>query len=263
MTITPGRTGDMSWTETSGDADRAVILLHSLGTDSTVWVRQIDEFARVRRVVAIDLPGHGRSRAEPGEYSIEDLGADVVAVADAAGLDRFDLCGISIGGLISLWLAVTAPERVSGLVASNTAARIGSAERWQQRIGAVTEVGLAALLPDVLPRWFSADFAARDPEALASVESSFASTDPAGYIGCCAALRDTDLRSEVTAIGCPSLVVGGAEDVSTPPSEAEWLHEQIDGSRLEIIPEAAHLANLDRPEAFAAAVLAAWDEWER
>ena len=239
-----------------------MILIHSLGTDSTMWAGQIAAFSGRRRVVAIDLPGHGGSTAAGGDYRLEDLGQDILTVADAVGLDRFDLCGISVGGLISLWLAVNAPERVVTLVASNTAARVGTAEKWAERIAAVAEVGLAGILPTVVPGFVTRDFPARHPEAYRSIETTFAAVDPVGYAGCCAALRDTDLADDVAAIACPTLVVAGDQDRSTPPPESEFLHGRIAGSRLEVIRGAAHLANLDQPEVFNRAVLAAWNDWE-
>lgn len=258
---TEGRTGELHWTDTGGNAGRTVLLVHSLGTDSSLWARQVEPFSQVRRVITVDLPGHGSSTARDTEYTIEDLGADVLAVADAAGVERFDYCGISIGGQIGLWLAVEAPERVETLVAACTAARIGTSERWQQRIEAVEEVGMEGLLTTVVAGWFSPSFGDRDPDSLRSIQQVFTSVDPVGYTGCCAALRDADLTSRIAEISAPTLVVAGELDVSTPVSEAELLHEWIRGSRLQVIPGAAHLANLDRPEEFTAAVLGAWAEW--
>src|SRR5688572_22754505 len=183
---TEGRTGELHWTDTGGDAGRTVLLVHSLGTDSSLWARQVEPFSQVRRVITVDLPGHGSSTARDTEYTIEDLGADVLAVADAAGVERFDYCGISIGGQIGLWLAVEAPERVETLVAACTAARIGTSERWQQRIEAVEEVGMEGLLTTVVAGWFSPSFGDRDPDSLRSIQQVFTSVDPVGYTGCCA-----------------------------------------------------------------------------
>jgi len=215
-----------------------------------MWAPQLQAFATVRRVVAIDLPGHGRSTANPGEYSLDDLGADMLAIADQAGLARFDICGISIGGLLGLWLAINAPERVQTLVASNTAARVGSRERWADRIRAVIDQGLEGIRPSVVARFFTPDFGQRRPEVLRQVEETFTSVDPVGYMGCCAALRDADLSAAIPTIRCPTLIMAGAEDQATPPDQAEWLHRHIPHSRLEVIPRAAHLANLEQPEIF-------------
>lgn len=262
MTATDARTGRLHWTDSDPGGARPLILIHSLGTDSTMWDDQVAAFSGRRRVVAIDLPGHGGSTAAAGDYRLEDLGQDVLTVADAAGLDDFDLCGISVGGLISLWLAVNAPGRVTTLVASNTAARVGTAEKWAERIAAVAEVGLAGILPMVVPGFVTKDFPARHPGSYRSLETTFAAVDPVGYTGCCAALRDADLTDVVAAIACPTLVVVGDQDLATPPPESEFLHGRIAGSRLKLVRGAAHLTNLEQPEVFNRAVLAAWNEWE-
>jgi 3-oxoadipate enol-lactonase len=226
-----------------------------------MWMRQIPAFSGVRRVVTIDLPGHGGSVAAEGEYRLEDLGRDVLEVADSAGIDRFDLAGISLGGLISLWLGIVAPDRVLTLVASNTAARVATSEFWSERMSAVAELGMEGIRSSVLPRFFTPDFPGRDPETFRSVESVFTSVDPIGYAGCCAALRDADLRDRVSEIRCPTLIVVGDQDLATPPTDGEFLSGRISGSRLAVIAGAAHLANLDQPEAFTSAVQNVWNEW--
>lgn len=258
---TAGRTGTLDWTDTGEGEERALVLVHSLGTASSLWMRQMEPFSEMRRVIAIDLPGHGASTADDREYTIEELGQDVLAVCDDAGVDRFDYCGISIGGQIGLWLALEAPERVTSLVAACTAARIGTADKWSERIEAVRDGGLDSLLSTVVAGWFSPSFAERDPEGLETIRRVFTSTDPIGYIGCCAALRDADLRDRVTHISVPTLLVAGSLDVSTPVSDAEFLHERIPGSSLAVIEDSAHLACLDRPGDFTRAVLEAWAKW--
>jgi 3-oxoadipate enol-lactonase len=226
-----------------------------------MWINQIPAFSRMRRVVTIDLPGHGRSVAAEGEYRLEDLGRDVLEVADSAGIDRFDVAGVSFGGLISLWLAIAAQDRVLTLVASNTAARVATSEFWSERLSAVFELGMEGIRPSVIPRFFTPDFPDRDPETFRSVESVFISVDPVGYAGCCAALRDADLRDRVSEIRCPTLIVVGDQDLATPLTDGEFLRGRIAGSHLVVIPGAAHLANLEQPEVFTNTVLNAWNEW--
>jgi 3-oxoadipate enol-lactonase len=234
-----------------------LLLIHSLGTGLRMWDRQIEAFSAVRRILAFDLPGHGESSAASGDYRLDDLGADVLGVADAAGLDRFDVCGTSIGGLIGVWLAINHPDRVISLVAAGTAARLGSQELWSDRIEAVAAGGMEAIRAQVIRRFFAADFSEREPAVFAKIERMFIDCDPVGYMGCCAALRDADLRPEVMAITCPTLVLCGSEDVAAPPAQGQWLQRHIDGSRLEMIDGAGHLPNLDQPEAFDRLVLAA------
>lgn len=258
---TTGRTGTLNWTDSGGDAERTLVLVHSLGTASALWMRQMEPFGRVRRVIAVDLPGHGASTADDHEYTLDELGRDVLAVCDDAGVGRFDYCGISIGGQIGLWLALEAPERVVSLVAACTAARIGDADKWSDRIDTVRQHGLESLLDTVVAGWFGPSFAERDPEALRAIETAFTSTDPVGYVGCCAALRDADLRDRVGRITAPTLLVAGSLDASTPVADAEFLHERIPNSSLAVIQDAGHLACLDRPEDFTRAVMDAWAEW--
>lgn len=254
------RTGELRRSEWGDPQLPGLVLIHSLGTDSTMWGPQLPALSARRRVVAVDLPGHGRSSAKPGDYRVEDLGGDVLEAASEAGLTSFDVCGISIGGLIGLWLGINAPGRVSRLIVCNAAARLGSEGLWSERIEAVLSGGMDSIREAVLPRWFAADFDRRYPRVLEEIEQVFDATDPVGYAGCCAALRDADLRPEVGRIDCPTLIIAGAEDIATPPEQAAWLGERIADGRVEVIPGAAHLSNLDQPEAFTRLVVEALDE---
>lgn len=229
-----------------------VVFLHSLGSDLSMWRAQARALSDAFRVVRLDARGHGGSPAPPGPYTVADLGADVLAVADANGLDRFHVVGSSLGGLTALWLAVHHGDRLLSLTAANTAAKVGDAGFWQARADAVRDVGLAGIRDDVVARFFADGFAERHPDVLAEALEAFEGADPEGYIACCAALETADLRDRVCRITVPTLVVGGDGDLATPPAEAQWLHHQIVDSRLEIIRDAAHLSNLDRPDLFTA-----------
>lgn len=229
-------------------------MLHSLGANSTMWEPSLDALSTIRRLISIDLPGHGASSAAPGPYSLDEIGRDVIDAAAAAGASRFDVCGISLGGLIGLWLAINAPDRVTGLVAANTAARVGSEALWQERIEAVTAGGMESIRDKVVARFFTTRFAGREPQWFARVNGLFSTVDPVGYAGCCAALRDADLRQSVAGIRCPTLIIAGDQDVATPVSESVWLQGQIADSRLEVVEQAAHLSSLEQPETFTAVV---------
>jgi 3-oxoadipate enol-lactonase len=139
------------------------------------------------------------------------------------------------------------------LTLSNTAARIGAPELWDERIQIARSQGMDALVDGVIARWFSADFADRRPEQFAQARVTLLATDPNGYAGVCAAIRDSDLRDTVGSINVPTLVIGGTADQATPIEHARWLHEQIAGSRL-VELDAAHLSNLDRDAEFTAAL---------
>lgn len=241
--------GTIAWQESGRGG--GLLLVHSLGTDSRMWSTVADRLAGRRRVVRVDLPGHGASHSPPGPYTIDRLGTDVLAVADAAGLDRFHLAGISIGGQVAQWVAIHHPRRLQSVTLSNTAARIGSREGWHERIEAVRTEGMEGIAPRVVSGWFSDGFAERHPDRWKGALAMFAATDPEGYIGCCHALAEADLRQQVGEVAVPTLVVAGQEDRSTPPSEARWLAERIPDSRLEVMDGCAHLPPLERPEEYA------------
>ena len=247
---TSGHTGTLTWYTVGDESARPLLMIHALGADSEMWEAQMPVLSSMRKVVMVDLPGHGNSIAGSGPYRIRDLGEDILDVATKAGADEFDLCGMSLGGLISIWIAGHSPERVMSLMASNTAARIGSEEIWQARIDAVTDGGMSAVSEQALARFFTSSFASEHPDVFDRTSRTLLATDPGGYAACCAALRDADLRELVEAIRCPTLVIGGGEDISTPPDESVWLHEHIPGSTLHILDGAPHFANLEHPEAW-------------
>ena len=247
---TSGDTGTLTWYTVGDESARPLLMIHALGADSEMWEAQLPVLSSMRRVVMVDLPGHGNSIAGTGPYKIRDLGEDVLDVATRAGADEFDLCGMSLGGLISLWISGHSPDRVMSLIASNTAPRIGSEEIWQARIDAVTEGGMDAVSEQALARFFTSSFASEHSDIFDRTSRTLLATDPGGYAACCAALRDADLRELVEAIRCPTLVIGGTEDISTPSEESVWLHEHIPGSTLHILDGAPHFANLEQPQAW-------------
>lgn len=231
-----------------------MVLSNSLGTDHSLWEFQMAAFSRQRAVWRYDTRGHGASGKPQGDYSIERLGQDLVAVIDATGAGRADLCGVSIGGLTALWVALHAPDRVRRIVLANTAAQIGDVGMWSARLNTVRTEGLGALADATMTRWFTPEFRAVRPDVVARFHSTIAHADAAGYAGCCAALRDADLRALVSNVACPTLVVTGRHDPATPPAQGRWLAEQIAGARL-VELEAAHLSNVERADDFNTAVL--------
>jgi 3-oxoadipate enol-lactonase len=238
-----------------GAADAPVLLLcNSLGTDLTMWDRQVGMWAERFRVVRFDTRGHGGSSVPAPPYTIDDLGTDAVAVLDAHDAARAHVCGASLGGLVALWLAVSRPERVDRLVLADTAARVGTEEGWTARVDAVRRGGTASVRDAVMERFFSAGFRERDPATVSAAGDILSATSDDGYVGACQALAVADLRSRVGDVRARTLVVVGSEDEATPPSDARALHDGIAGSVLHTIPGAGHLANLERPDAFAEVV---------
>ena len=231
-----------------------MVLSNSLGTDHSLWDFQVAAFSRQHAVWRYDTRGHGESDKPHGDYSIDRLGKDLVAIIDAIGAGPVDLCGVSIGGMTALWVALHAPDRVRRVVLANTAAQIGDAGMWSARINTVRTDGPGALADATMARWFTPEFRAARPEVVARFHSTIAQSDADGYAGCCAALRDADLRALASRVACPALVVTGRHDPATPPAQGRWLAEQIPGARL-VELDAAHLANVERSDEFNAAVL--------
>ena len=221
-----------------------VLLSNSLGTDLTMWDAQAAAWSKTFRLLRYDTRGHGQSSVTPGPYSIQQLGCDVAALMDAAGVTRAHFCGLSLGGQTGLWLAGNAPDRLGKLVLCNTAAKIGTPEGWGARIEAVKKGGMASVAPQVLERWLTPGFRAKEPAKVAGVQKLLENTDPAGYIANCEAVRDFDYRERVEKIAVPTLVIAGSADSATTPADAKFLVERIAGAR-HVELNAAHLSNVE------------------
>jgi 3-oxoadipate enol-lactonase len=252
MFVTPDDGIRLHVIEGTGDGV-PLVLSNSLGTDTGLWNAQADVLAQDRAVWRYDTRGHGKSSAPAAEYSLDRLGNDLLAVIDATGADRADLCGISIGGMTALWVAVNAPHRVRRVILANTAARIGNDALWAERITAARTNGMDALADASMSRWLTEGFRARHPDVVSRLRQTFAATSVDGYVGCCAALRDADLRPVAQRVNCPALIVTGRHDPSTPPADGRWLSDQIDGARV-LDLDAAHLSNVERADEFNLAV---------
>ena len=244
----------LSWSAL-GPADAPpLLLLNALGTTRDLWRPQIDRLGAAFRVIRFDTRGHGASDTPTGPCTLDRLGRDAVAVLDAAGARRAHVCGVSLGGQTALWLALHASERVARVVAANTGARIGTTDLWDRRIRDAAP-GMHALVEPAIARWFTPRFRRRDPETVERFRTMLRAGSPTGYAACCAALRDADLRADLHRIDRPTLVIAGADDHATPPAAARAICEQVAGAEL-LALDAAHLANVERPHAFSAGVLA-------
>ncbi|MFN0178242.1 MAG: 3-oxoadipate enol-lactonase [Gemmatimonadales bacterium] len=237
-----------------GPADGLPLLLsNSLGSTLEMWDPVLPAFSERFRVIRYDQRGHGGSDVAPGEYRLDSLGGDALAVLDAAGVGRAPVAGISLGGLTALWLAIQAPERIDRIVLANTGAQIGTAALWNERIAAVTTNGMGAIVDGLLGRWFTPAFRRDRPDVVATFRRMIEACPVSGYTGCCAAVRDADLRAELGRVHAPTLVIVGTADVATPPSLGELLQAGIPGAML-VALEAAHLSNVERADEFARAV---------
>lgn len=233
-----------------------LVLMHSLGVDASMWSPQLSALAERYRVIRPDLRGHGRSGVPEGSASMDRLGRDVLNLLDALELQTVTYCGLSIGGMIGQWLGYRAPERLDRLVLANTTAYMGPPSNWRDRIATVMAEGMAPLVPAVLERWFTPDFRSKSPAAVDRVRAVLSATAPGGYAACCAAIRDMDFRPTAGLIRVPTLVIGGTADPATPPEHAQWLAAAIPNARL-VLLDAAHLSNIEQPDAFLSALLPA------
>lgn len=208
-----------------GDPSAPCLLLcNSLGTDLSMWDGQVLGWSRTHRVGRFDQRGHGRSAAPDGAYTVERLGRDALSVMDAHGVGRADVCGLSLGGLVALWVSGQAPDRVRRAVYADTAARIGTESAWRTRASTVREKGMGAVVDLVLQRFFSPAFRAGGDPEVARVEAMLRDVEVAGYAGSCDALAVADLRGDATQVQAPSLVLVGTAYEATPPADAQTLY---------------------------------------
>jgi 3-oxoadipate enol-lactonase / 4-carboxymuconolactone decarboxylase len=231
-----------------------LVLSHSIGTDHAMWDPQGRDLLPYFQVLRYDTRGHGASDAPPGEYSIEQLGRDALALIDSLEIPRFAFCGLSMGGAVGQWLAIHGPERLTMLVLANTAPRFGTSEHWNNRIQAVQQGGMAAIVDMAMQRFLGEESARASNPYAANIRSVLLGTNPVGYIGCCAALRDFNSVPLLSQIRTPTLVIVGDKDISTPfAGNGEVLQREISGAALLRLP-ATHLSNLEAPRGFTSAL---------
>jgi 3-oxoadipate enol-lactonase len=233
-----------------------VALVNSLGMDLQMWDPQIPRLAESFRVLRFDARGHGRSEVPTGPYTLDQLGGDLCALLQTLEIPQVHICGLSLGGMVALWLAVYHSERVGRVVLANTAARIGTDASWNERIGAIQEGGMAAIRDTVVGRFLSLPFRRQNPEVVAWVADILETTPPDGYIGACRALAEADLRGVVGRVAAPCLMIGSLLDEATPPAQAEELAAHLKTSQLALLGDAAHLSNVEQADAFTGLLLA-------
>jgi 3-oxoadipate enol-lactonase len=243
------------------DGAPVVILANPIGTRRTIWDAQARVLRGRYQLLRFELRGHGepgaRSDAPPGSYSIGELGTDVVDLMREYGVATAAYCGISIGGMMGLWLAANAPERITSLVVCCAALTpMPSRQAWLERAALVRSSGMAAISEMIPPRWFTPDFIAREPAAVSFVLDMLLGTDPGGYAGCGEAIAAMDLRPALGSIKAPTLVIAGAEDQAAPPWQGAMTAIGIPGSRLKVIRGASHLAPYQTPGPVTDAILA-------
>jgi 3-oxoadipate enol-lactonase len=230
-----------------------LVLGNSIGTTRAVWDPQAAALRAHFRLLRFEYPGHDARPAPAGPYSIGDLAGGVLALLDAHQVDRALYCGISLGGMIGMWLAAHAPERIAGLGLCCTSAYLDLA--WAERAALVRSQGMGPAADQAAGRWFTPAFQRRDPAAVAIIVGAMRAVDPEGYAGCCEAIGGMDQRGSLGSITAPTLVIAGAEDPATPPWHGAVIASGISGSRLRVIRGASHLANVSAPGEVTAALL--------
>jgi 3-oxoadipate enol-lactonase len=240
--------------EIEGPENAPVLMLsNSLGTDLHMWDGQVAPFTRHFRLVRYDRRGHGQSDVPKGSYSMERLGRDVLAILDALKIERINWCGLSMGGMVGMWLGANAPARINKLILSNTSSYMTDAP-WDERIKAARERGMAALVEGTLDRWFTKPFRERSPAAVEPIRQMFVATKVDGYVGCVEAIRAMDHRPLLAKITAPTMVIAGRHDPGTTLEAGEYIAQHIPGAKLAVL-EAAHIANVEQPQIYAETVL--------
>ena len=239
-----------------GPAGAPVLVLgSSLGTTGAMWDDNVEALNQSFRLLRYDTRGHGGSPVPDGPYTMDELGADVLTLLDRLELERVCLCGLSIGGMIGMWLASEAPERVDRLVLCCTVPHFPPRDLWDERIEVVRTQGIEPMVESALDRWLPPEVRAARPAAEEHLRDLIRSTPPEGYAGCCEAIRDMDLRYRLPRIEAPTLVVAGSQDPSTPAEKVRTIADALRDAHYVELDGAAHIANVARPAEFERAVL--------
>ncbi|TDC40585.1 3-oxoadipate enol-lactonase [Micromonospora sp. 15K316] len=238
----------------------ALLLGGSLGTTGAMWAPQVPGLAERFRVLRYDHLGHGRSAVPDGPYTVEMLGREVLRLLDDLDVPDVHYAGLSLGGMVGMWLAAHAPDRVRRLALLCTSASLGPAQGWRDRAATVRAGGVGTVAELVVARWFTPTFAAATPAVVARHRVALTATPATGYAACCEAIARMDLRDDLRAITAPTLVIAGADDPATPVEHAHAIVERIPQARLAVVERAAHLANVEQPEQVSRLLLEHFDE---
>lgn len=229
-----------------------VTLSHALGASQAMWAPQVQALSSSHTVLCYDTRGHGQSGTPPGPYSLEQLADDAAALLSHLGVQQTHWVGLSLGGMIGQVLALRQPALLRRLVLADTNAQVPPAGQamWTDRAALARREGMAALVEGTLGRWFTPGFAAREPLTRQQVGAQIAATPVEGYAACCAAICDLNTLAQLPGLHHPVLVMVGEEDQATPMAMSRQIAQAWPGAELVVLPGAAHLSNLEQPEAF-------------
>lgn len=244
-------------TRVDGDAGKPwVILSNSLGATMAMWDPQIPMLSKTYRVLRYDTRGHGDSDTPQGPYSFADLVGDVIGLMDATGIEQASFMGLSMGGMTGLGLALGHSGRITRVICADGRADApqGFRDMWDQRIAVVQASGLAAIVDGTLASWLTESWRAENPDKTAAVRDMVLSNDPTGYINCCLALKQLDYLVHLGNVSIPVLYVGGSEDKGAAPEVMQAMADATPGGIYVSVADAAHVANINAPDAFDAAI---------
>lgn len=229
-----------------------LVFSHSLACSVAMWAPQVKTFAKRYKVLCYDTRGHGQSSAPTGAYSLEQLADDAKSLLDQLGIRSCHWVGLSMGGMIGQTFALKYPGVFKTLTLADTTSRYPADAQptWQARIKTATEGGMEPITQPTLERWFTAPFRASGAKVVTDIAAAIRATPVDGFVGCCHAIPKIDLTGRLKEIKCPTLVIVGDQDPGTPPEMAREIHANLPGSELVVIPSAAHLSNLEQPDAF-------------
>jgi len=224
-----------------------LLFANSLGTDLRIWDTVAAQFADNYYIIRYDKPGHGLSDTPTGSYTIHDHAEAVAGLLDQLNITSVIFAGISMGGQIAQDFAIHHPEQVKGLVLCDTAAKLGSADSWNQRIDGIRQKGMASMTDTIIARWFAPSYPEQHPIDYAGYYNMLSRIPDNGYISACKALRDADMRHQVVTIQVPSLVLCGTEDAATTTDIVKSFADSMPNARFEAIDDAGHLPCIEQP----------------
>ena len=233
---------------------RVVMMSNSLMSDYTMWDATVPALTDRYRVLRYDTRGHARSGTTPGPYSVAMLADDAVGLMDALGIGQVHFVGLSMGGMIAQQVGARFPERVWSLSLCDTASEMPPRSMWEERFAIAGSQGMSGLVESTIQRWFTAPFIARDPESIEKVRRMILNTAPEGYIACASAVRDMAQTTMLLKVKTPTRIIVGRQDPACSVEQATVIHRMIDGSEMVVLEDAAHLSNIEQPQAFNAAL---------
>ena len=220
-----------------------------------MWDQVVAALSNRFYVVRYDGRGQGVSVTTPGPYTIHQMGQDALSILDASGIDRAHFCGLSMGGMVGMWLVTHASHRIDRAVLANTAAYMGPASLWDDRIAVARKEGMQAVAGPTLARWFPPAFHASAPDVVAGMRPAILATPVEGYVACCKAIRDMDQRESIRSVATPTLVIVGAHAPATTPADGRLLPAALKGAAMVTLP-AGHISAVETPDAFNREVVA-------